>query len=623
MKKLLLILATCALFVSCTKEEPATADRQPDRMAAEPSIYGMAMLKDAPATRGVAIKTKVWNKVMAKEDLTVKFLNGTAEYKSFIKSVAAEWEKVADVKFHFLDDASQEAMIRIGFDYVPGMQSSWSYTGTDHMYLLDQQTEPTMHFARWRRISDACKRSDVLRAFGQVLGLELEFRHPDFYPTWKTTPEGTVDEEYIRGYWEDELAGFITWDELKTMVLDPINVNARYIAKTDNYDPSSVMSWPFYERLAGNLDPISYDSDYNTKLSPADITFIQSLYGAFGTKPQEEYFFPLIEFYYTGTAPAFRVTMMKNLGVKWDASSDEIQRINFPLDAFIPTTLISHNYPSYGKRKIIIGEMTTDKNQVSSTALEYFQLQNGVGADSIVIHSYNEALETVWIKGGQNFIAQDFNFKGNIHLKNLYLINTGGSTVNVENCEQLEILSNTPSIYRPTLVGDIQTADNDPTFDRPIELKVWPNYPMEYPSISSVNIKGCTNLKTLSLDYTNIDNISFMDNNHLEEVYISAMGYNSIFSLGSPRGIRLLFAVNTLPSRMNDTKGVIIFRGIGLYLVPAETEQPDGQLPVKPLTNEARYENIKIDSDIFEQITSECKDKNWQIVWGPGYTLEK
>lgn len=78
----------------------------------------------------------------------------------------------------------------------------WALTGTDHLEVMDKQAEPTVHFAQWRRASDARKRSDVLRAFGQVLGLELEFRHPRFSPGWVTI-EGTdqIDEEMIKEYW--------------------------------------------------------------------------------------------------------------------------------------------------------------------------------------------------------------------------------------------------------------------------------------------------------------------------------------------------------------------------------------------------------------------------------------
>lgn len=653
MKKFLLLLGTMFLLASCTKEEETmTASQQPDMAAMAPPIYGYAMLKDVPETRGVANKMKVWNKTMAKEELSVKFLNGSEVYKEFVKEVAQEWEEVADVRFHFLEDNTKDAMIRIGFDKVPGMQSSWSYTGTDHTYLIDDQDEPTMHFARWRRVSDECKRSDVLRAFGQVLGLELEFRHPEFYPAWITNEDGTIDEASIRTYWEEELAEFISWAELKTMVLDPINVSVRFIAKTDAYDQNSVMCWPFYERIALNINPIDFDSDYNTELSALDKSFIESLYGAStGSGPGPHEFFPLIEFNYTGTMPSFKVTTTKNLGVIWnaDTESDVITRYDLPSNTTEFTTTISHTYTSAEKRKIVIGQILGYKEEMptSSTALKLFDFTKAVGAEDIVIKPYNQALETVWIRGGSGFIAQDFNFAANEYIKKLYLIGTLGSTVNVDNCKNLELLSTTPTIYKPIVVEPLEVADTVsyqgtiigepiepivPIIPQPVRLP-WPYSPMDYYSLGNsegngVNIYNCKQLKTISLDNTAITNISFAGKDNLEYVYLSST--NGIAGGGTPKGAHLLSAVNSLPSRAYKTKGQIIVRHIGLYLVrliaDANTDTDtdidiDKEIIRPPLKSEYRFEAVSIDRATLNQIESVCAAKNWEIVWAKGTTV--
>ena len=112
-------------------------------------------------------------------------------------------------------------------------------TGTDHLQVYNQQTEPTVHFAQWRRASDELKRSDVLRAFGQVLGLELEFRHPNFTPGWITDENGNIDETSIRDYWESELGDYISWEELKKIVLDPLQDQTFLISK-DVYKRQSI-----------------------------------------------------------------------------------------------------------------------------------------------------------------------------------------------------------------------------------------------------------------------------------------------------------------------------------------------------------------------------------------------
>lgn len=641
MKKFLLLLGTMFLLASCTKEEETmTASQQPDMAAIAPPIYGYAMLKDVPETRGVANKMKVWNKTMAREELSVKFLNGSEVYKEFVKEVAHEWEKVADVRFHFLEDNTKDAMIRIGFDKVPGMQSSWSYTGTDHTYLIDDQDEPTMHFARWRRVSDECKRSDVLRAFGQVLGLELEFRHPEFYPAWKTNEDGTIDEASIRAYWEEELAEFISWAELKTMVLDPINVNVRFIASTNDYDQNSVMCWPFYEEIARNIKPIDFDSDYNTEFSALDKSFIQSLYGEATNEFIKGEFLPLIEFNYTGTMPSFKVTTTKNLGVIWnaDTGNDEITRYVLPANVTEFTTTISHTLTSAEKRKIIIGEILEyNEERTTSTALKLFDFTKAVGAEDIVIMPYNQALETVWIRGGSGFIAQEFNFAANEYIKKLYLIGTLGSTVNVDNCKKLELLSNTPSIYTLPILEQLEVADTvsyqGTIIGEPIEPVVpiipqpvrfpWPYTPMDHYSLGNldgngVNIDYCKQLKTISLDNIRITNISFAGKDKLEYVYLSS--YDSyIAGGGTPKGAYLLNAVNSLPSRAYKTKGQIIVRQIGLYLIRAASDTDVEGL--RPMKSESRFQAVSIDRATLNEIESVCAAKNWEIVWDKGTTV--
>lgn len=289
MKKLLLLSVVLFALAGCSKDETTDSGRQANQSAAfVPHFYGVAMLENpAPATRGVANAMKVWSKPMAADNLTVKFLNGTDRYKEYVKEAAKEWEKAAGVRFHFVDN-DKTAVIRVAFDYVPGMMSSWALTGTDHMQVYGEQAEATVHFAQWRRASDAQKRSDVLRAFGQVLGLELEFRHPNFHPAWITNEDGSVNEAVIQEYWENELADYMTWAELKKIVLNPLSSQAFFINKTEYYDQESVMSWPFYEMIARNIPPIEFDEDYKSELSVNDKEFVQSLYGeSFGntTRP--------------------------------------------------------------------------------------------------------------------------------------------------------------------------------------------------------------------------------------------------------------------------------------------------------------------------------------------------
>ena len=87
-----------------------------------------------------------------------------------------------------------------------------------------------------------------------------------FHPAWITNADGSVNETAIREYWENELANYIAWDELKKIVLDPLEDQAFFIHKTEYYDQWSVMNWPFYEMIARNIPPIEFDEDYITEL---------------------------------------------------------------------------------------------------------------------------------------------------------------------------------------------------------------------------------------------------------------------------------------------------------------------------------------------------------------------
>lgn len=628
MKKLLLLSMAMVLFAGCSKDptsEPVRPDAGGERSV--PHFYGCAMLDtSSPSTRGVANKTKVWPTTMVATDLTVKFLNGTTENRKFVEEVAKEWEKAAGIRFFFVRD-DQEALIRIGFDYVRGMRTSWSYTGMDILDLLDNQDEPTIHFADWRRIPDAKKRSDVLRAFGQTLGLELEYRHPMLDPGWIRNEDGTVNEEEIRLYWEDELAEFITWEELKKMVLDPLSVNARFIAKTDYYDQESVMNWPFFDEIAHSQRPIERDSDYKTELSENDKEFIKSLYGeSFNGIPDEDNYFPLIEFNHTGTTIQFNVTTSKRLVVIWDEDAKECSYVDLPTDT---TTMysktVSHTFAESKKRKVIIGEMLEYGQAMpeSSTALKKFSFTGAVGAEDIKVELYNLALEDISINGGKDFIPQYLTFASNNNVKTLHVMQTLGSFVNLDNCQNLEVLATTPTIYKPKTYQTLPTVDVGIIGDQDWKNEFWPYKPMATYSLGDSSGKGfdirnCNNLNTICIDNTQIKEVEFGENKKLQYIYFSSQPLYLVGG-GNPRGKYLLDMVNKLPSRKGQTQGVIALRGIEvtkkLFDETSNTLEAQDLIPV---VNELRYAEVLIDRITLGSIERVATAKNWKIIWDSG-----
>ena len=637
MKKLLLLSVVLLAFAGCSRDETNSPEGPGDRETVDaPHFYGMAMLDNpAPETRGIAVNYKVWSRPAAANSLSVKFLNGSAAYRAFVQEVVKEWEKAGGVRFHFVDD-NRDALIRIGFDYVPGMMSSWALTGTDHVDVLDRQTEPTVHFAQWRRASDAQKRSDVLRAFGQVLGLELEFRHPKFSPGWVTIA-GTeqIDEERIRSYWMDELAEFISWEELKKMVLDPINNSAEEISFTTDYDPLSVMNWPFYEQIANGLKPIEFDSDYRTELSEHDKEFIVELYGkSFGEVPPSKEYLPLIEFDYTGTAPQFSVTTTERLVVIWDKEADECSFVDLPAGSTGPyTATLSHTFAESKTRKIIIGEMLEYGEEMPGTsyALTRFDFLEAVGAENINVAECNKALEKVWIRGNYGLKSQPLDCVPNNCLKELYLILTMQSQATLDSCRNLEVFATSPFICKPTSVSGPRFATEignpvngvyqttGPTAKWPVTIGGgWPLDPMEISSLNALDIRNCNKLRSISLDNNRLMSLDFSNYSNADYIFLSSRA-SYIVGGGTPKGQYLLNAIRTLPSRIGKSTGLIVVRGIRSKLQFPITKTgniPEVSYPSRELP--AEYTTVQLHRNILPQINAILQTKNWQIVWDSG-----
>lgn len=635
MKKLLLLPVVLLMLCGCSNNDMVNPGQTDDETTAfVPHFYGAARLENPVAgTRGVANTLKIWSKPMAEENLTVKFLNGTERYREFVKEVVKEWEKAAGVKFYFVKD-NEKAMIRVGFDYVPGMVSSWAITGTDHLQLYSQQNEPTVHFAQWRRASDELKRSDVLRAFGQVLGLELEFRHPSFEPEWITDENGNVDETAIKDYWENELGDYMTWEELKKVVLDPLQDQTFLISKTESYDAESVMTWPFYEMIAHNIPLIEFAADYKTELSVQDKEFIKELYGeSLGDLFPYQRYLELIEFDYVGTTLKFSVTTTKNLVVIWDEDAKNATNFDLPTDTTtVYTFTATHTFAESKKHRIIIAEIL-DRGAArpnESTALTAFDLKTGVGADNFDIKLLNKALGYIRIWGGGSFISQNFNFTNYNNLKELYLVEVLDSKVTLDGCENLEIFATSRFIYKPKSVSgpQVTTAVGEPTdyiyeivegpiAEWPIEgvpFAEWPkcaewNYSLSDLNGAGLTIRNCDKLKEISLENTQIIDIDFSDLSQLEYVYLSSTqdylvggGQSGIMNYD---GEYLNTAFSTLPDKSDLPTGLIVLRG-----VTKNTE-------IYPRD----FVKVGINVDQLEKINRQIEAKNWTVVWDSGITL--
>lgn len=607
MKKLLLFTLMLSFANGCSRDDAAPPVEPVEDAGMEmPHVYGIAMPdRTAPETRGVAVTTKVWSKPIAEKNLTVKFLNGTERYRELVREAANEWERNAGVRFFFVGD-TEDAMIRVGFDYVPGMMSSWAHTGSDHLQLYDRQSEPTVHFAQWRRASDALKRSDALRAFGQVLGLQLEFRHPKFHPNWITDANGNIDQERIREYWESELAGYIAWEELKKVVLDPISDPSFLVAKTTDYDPESVMNWPFYEMLANNIPPIEFDEDYKTELSDSDKAFIETLYGpSFNGMPLDDEYLPLAELECASEWLGINITTTEDLVIIWDKDARISERVEVTADATVFSTSYSHNYPNAAKRKIIVGQLLKPdlERLSSSTALTSLEF-NGSGIGQVAVSDKNDALEKFLLKSGPDFTSQTFDFTNFKSLKELYLSGTLDSRVIVNNCPKLETLATSLYVWRPPYLstGVISGGSRVVGIGWPINAER--EYALSDKYGQGVTIKNCSNLRAISLENTRIKRLDFSNLPNLNYVYLSSAPEYLVGGGQSVDGDYLDEAAKTLPSRTGKTPGVVLLRSIGTMVLYG------GFLG---------YESIEIPSAERSRINQTFASKNWTPYWDAPY----
>ena len=630
MRKLFLLAAIGLVLSGCSQNDVPADGPNAQPTQSVPHFYGYALPDDsAPATRGVADGTKIWPKEVVKNGLTVKFLDGSAASQAFVKDAANEWAKYANVKFNFLEDNTQPALVRITFDNAS--LTSWALTGTDHARVTDQ-TQATVQFGNWFRLDDRFKRNEVLRAFGQVLGLDLEFRHPKFHPTWITDANGNIDEAKIRTYWEEQLNSFLSWEEHKKYAIDPLEDHSLLIRSTDEYDPNSVMTWPFYEMIAENIPVLDYDDYPVNELSELDKSFIIELYDVQGGN-EIATLQPLISFDFTGKKLDMRLTGDKDFAVVWNWDDDKGEQLvdqengafYYPTDATGDYThTIIRNFNDYTKKRVVVCEIVWRSPEAprpdTSAALSKFDLRSGNNASNFNFEeSKNTKLEYIRIVGGSGFPAQTLEFDGWEELKSLYLNQIGDSRIVVKNCLKLSTIATSTHIYTPSSLSPIN-VDLEPTevdeeaaqdgaarIVGPEEDPVtdWPELPEYRYSLSNnagsgLTIENCPNITTLSLENTRLTSLDLHVLKNLNYLYLSSQ-LNGIVCGGtsSTQGRYLQETLFTLPPCTNtESKGTIILRGINTSL--------------------SDYTPIYIKSSIVNSINNRMNTYNWQITWDSG-----
>lgn len=268
MKKTLLFLSCLLLLLAgCSQNELDQDYVSGGRNSQSNKIrwYG-TKLSEGIQTRGVADGTKRWNQDAG---VYIKFINSPADQTIIekVKQTAAEWEEYAGIKFHFVEQ-DKRADVRIAFDWNNNDWLTWSYTGSDAKFIADQN-QPTAVFGGIEYLDETEFKGDVLRLFGQILGLEYEQRHQEWSKNgyWK-------DASQLQAYWEDQFEGYnMDWSQIRQYVFEPLTeATANQLLETKEIDELSVMAWPYYNRKQTTKLLANYE------LSEGDKTFIARLY---------------------------------------------------------------------------------------------------------------------------------------------------------------------------------------------------------------------------------------------------------------------------------------------------------------------------------------------------------
>jgi hypothetical protein len=203
-------------------------------------------------SRLALVKGVLWT---AGIDIRVHFLEGDANLRSRVATVAEEWTRYANL--HFLFGASVDAEVRVGF--TPG--GSWSRLGTDA--LRSPKGQPTMNLG-WLNAtsSDEELRRVVLHEFGHVLGCIHEHQNPAGGIHWNRAA--------VYAYYRSPPNN---WDQ---MTVDQ-NIFATYsedLTSHGRVDTASIMMYPIPSAFTEN----GFSVGLNTDLSEEDKRFIGEMY---------------------------------------------------------------------------------------------------------------------------------------------------------------------------------------------------------------------------------------------------------------------------------------------------------------------------------------------------------
>lgn len=198
-----------------------------------------------PNERAVTFPEKYWKQ---KQTIRIKFLEGTAQQRTFVYNAIKEWEAFLNLNLTFVIDGQSE--IRVTFDQNDG---AWSYIGTDALRI--PQNEATLNLG-W------VDKSVVLHEFGHAFGMGHEHQNPLGGIKWN-------EQAVIK-----DLSGPPNNWNLATIRHNVLDRYSKDQTNGTEVDPLSIMMYPF--PATWTLD--GFSSKENKELSQTDKRFMASVY---------------------------------------------------------------------------------------------------------------------------------------------------------------------------------------------------------------------------------------------------------------------------------------------------------------------------------------------------------
>lgn len=247
------------LIKICSPYPPALTRRSPEQAATDERVdnvrvFPLPSARSAlGAPRAAVERLKLWENGRR---LRVKFIDGIAEVKIKVESIAKEWEAIANLQLDFI--ASGASDIRISF---AEKGFSWSSVGTDALTV--GSTRATMNFGWLEPNTQLREYQRVVRhEFGHALGMIHEHQNP--------AAQGQIPWDKPKVYAHYAQQGWST-DDVDS------NLFAVYSEDSTNhtaFDRTSIMEYALPDALTIG----SYAIGWNTEFSATDIEFMRRQY---------------------------------------------------------------------------------------------------------------------------------------------------------------------------------------------------------------------------------------------------------------------------------------------------------------------------------------------------------